>query len=84
MTIDKNEFFRQATMRICGDLNIETAMWRCLDYIEQAMPVTGMSLHLFAHDMSTVRTIAQVTHYEDNPLLELVIPMPGEARDMLE
>lgn len=84
MSIDKNDFFRQATIRICGDLNIETAMWRCLDYIEQVMPVTGMSLHLFAHDMSTMQTIVQVTHYKGNPVLDNVIAMPKEAVDVLE
>ncbi|SPD75396.1 hypothetical protein PITCH_A570009 [uncultured Desulfobacterium sp.] len=33
MTLDKNEFFRQATMLVCGSLAIETAMWRCLQYV---------------------------------------------------
>ncbi len=84
MTVDKNYFFRQATMRICGNLDIETAMWRCLEYIAGVMPVTGMVLHLFDRDMSTVRIIAQVSLYEDNPVLDRIIPMPKEGREVFE
>ncbi len=30
MIIDENEFFRQATLRICGNLDFEFAMQECL------------------------------------------------------
>jgi hypothetical protein len=33
MNIDENEFFRQATLRISSSLTIETAMQRCMDYL---------------------------------------------------
>ena len=64
MSLDKNEFFNQTSKRICGSLNIETALWRCLQYLETVMPVTGMNLHLFEKDMTDIRTIAHVTRYE--------------------
>ena len=34
MSFDKNEFFRQAAMRICGSLEIETAMQDFLEYLK--------------------------------------------------
>ncbi len=72
-------------MRICGNLDIETAMWSCLDYLETVMPVTGMNLHLFEGGLSTVRTIAQVTRYDDEYVkLRPMTSLPEEARIALE
>ena len=42
--IDENEFFRQATLRICGSLNLDAAMHRFLDYIKNVIPVSGIIL----------------------------------------
>ena len=61
--IDRNEFFMQITKRICGSLDIETALWSCFKYLEGVMPVTGMNLHLFEQNLSEMRSIAQVTRY---------------------
>jgi len=52
MTLDKTDFFNQTAKRICGSLDIETALWRCLQYLETVIPVTGMNLHLFEHDFA--------------------------------
>jgi hypothetical protein len=38
MNIDENEFFRQATIRICRSLNIETVLRRCYDYLKNYFP----------------------------------------------
>ena len=84
MTSDRKDFFRQATMRICGNLDIETAMGSCLAYLETVLPVTGMALHLFDRDFASVRTIAQVTHYEDKPTVDKIVHLPEDARDILK
>jgi len=42
--MDENEFFREATVRICGNLKIEEAMFSTLQYLRQVMPVDRMSL----------------------------------------
>ncbi len=83
MSVDREDFFRQATMRICGNLDIETAMWSCLAYLEKVMPITGMALHLFDRDFAAVRTIAQVTYYEDKPTVDRIVHLPEDARDIL-
>ena len=53
-------FFREATIRICGSLNIDRAMARCLDYIGGQIPATGMSLHLYEPEFDALRTVAAV------------------------
>ena len=42
--MDKNVFFREATLRICGNLEIEEAMFSTLNFLEQSMPATIMFL----------------------------------------
>ena len=48
MIIDKNEFFRQATLRICVNLNIESAMRECLVYLRAFM--SADVLHMILPD----------------------------------
>ncbi|MBP7764092.1 MAG: sigma 54-interacting transcriptional regulator [Syntrophaceae bacterium] len=38
MMVDEKDFFREATLRICGSLEIEKALWDCLVYIRQYIP----------------------------------------------
>jgi hypothetical protein len=40
MEPDRNEFFRQATLRICSSLDIEKARFDCMRYIGLFMPAT--------------------------------------------
>ena len=47
MTIDESEFFREATLRICGSLEIESAMQQCLQYLSRYLPATSMLFHIY-------------------------------------
>jgi len=82
MSLNKNEFFNQTSKRICASLNIETALWRCLQYLETVMPVTGMNLHLFEREMTDVRIIAHVTRYEVEKM-DRIITLSKDARARL-
>jgi len=82
MGVDKNDFFREVTVRICSSLDIETALWRCLQYLETVIPVSGMHLNMFEQGLSAMRTIAQVTRYEVERLDRRII-VPEEIRDNL-
>ncbi len=61
MTIDESEFFREATLRICGSLEIEIAMQRCLQYLSRYLPATNIALHIYDHELGIVETIAMAT-----------------------
>jgi transcriptional regulator with GAF, ATPase, and Fis domain len=56
--MDKNEFFRQASLRICGNLEIEKAMQTLIVFLKEFMPVSKLLLQLYDHDYHAVRTIA--------------------------
>ena len=59
-SLDKNEFFRQATLRICGSLNIENALERCIQYLEPILPVDGMGLFLYDPGLNVLQRVAMV------------------------
>ncbi|MFH2045778.1 MAG: sigma 54-interacting transcriptional regulator [Pseudomonadota bacterium] len=59
MSIDKNHFFREATLRICGSLEIEKAFWDCLMYIRDYIPADIMLVTLYKPGVGMGETIAR-------------------------
>ena len=58
--INENEFFRQATIRICGSLDIKKAMRNCLDYIKDFIPVDMMNLRVYDPNLNLLHSVATV------------------------
>jgi len=83
MPIDENEFFRQATLEICGSLDMKTAMRRCLGYLERVMPVSRISLHIYEIGLGAIRTILLATRDEGKEV-DILSPLTPEMRDRLE
>lgn len=77
MEINKNEFFREATLRICGSLNIENALPRVLVYLQQFMPITDLRMGLYEPKFNTGRWVAGASSSEQQTL-EPVIQLPAE------
>lgn len=83
MEIDPNNFFREATRRICSHLDIEKAVYSCMRYIVQFMPADMMFLQLYDFEMRAMRTIAKATAREGVQLDQLTA-MPDISRKVLE
>lgn len=49
MPVDSKEFFREGTLRICGSLEIEKALWKCFQYIQKFIPADNAYLHYYDH-----------------------------------
>ena len=60
MNIDRNEFFRQVTNRICGSLDINKALEKSFLYIWDFIPVTSMILALYDPALNIVHIVASV------------------------
>lgn len=56
--IDKNEFFKQFTLRICSSLEIEKALWSCFLYIRELMPADQLVLTTYSRDLGSIRVVA--------------------------
>lgn len=82
MKQDSNEFFREATMRICSNLQIELALSSLLDYLKCHIPVEKLLLQHFSEDYNSLHTIAAATE-ESAMILDQLIPLNGEARKMV-
>ncbi len=77
-----NEFFRLATLEICGNLQIEQAMSDCIGTIRNLVPVNQMFLQIYEPDIGSMRTIATATA-EKGQQLDLLTPLPQSARDII-
>jgi hypothetical protein len=77
--MDENQFFREAALRICSNLEIEEAMSSCLQFLRQVMPADRIYLQCFDHGFGAMRTIATATPSECCKL-DLLTPLSKEAR----
>jgi len=83
MPIDSNVFFREATLRICGSLDIERALHECLLYVSRFLPTGQMDLHIYNKDTGIAKTIA-MANLESGKALDLEFPMSPEAIKQIE
>jgi hypothetical protein len=69
MSVDENVFFREATLRICSSLDIQTALKRWFEYIGAFIPTIGMTLHTLDHDLKwrKERTLLKFRAEKDTP-----------------
>jgi formate hydrogenlyase transcriptional activator len=77
--MNENEFFRQTTLKICGNLKIEQAMCNCIYIIEKFVPVDRMFLQIYEPSLGAMRTLATATP-EKGENLDLLTPLPQTAR----
>jgi transcriptional regulator with GAF, ATPase, and Fis domain len=81
--IDDNEFFRNATLRICGSLEIEEAMCTCVRYVREFLPVDRVFLQVSEPDLGAMRTVATATA-EEGRKVDLLTTLAEEARDLIQ
>ena len=62
MNLNENEFFRQATLRICSSLHIEKSLLNCLHYLRLFMPASKVSLGLLKQETGTMTNLVIVDH----------------------
>jgi hypothetical protein len=61
MSVDESEFFREATLHICGNLDIEKAMVQFLRYLRKFMPADRLVMELFDEESGSARIFAHAT-----------------------
>ncbi len=83
MIIDENDFFRQATIRICGNLDFEFAMQECLLYLRNFMPADRMQLNIYDRGLGALRTIAIATPTEASRL-NMILPLDDLGKKFLD
>ena len=80
--MDENEFFRQATLRICGSLDIEKGLQECFNYLSGFMPADNLYLERYVRCMTAVNIIAHANG-EGASRLNLFIPLGDAAKQQM-
>ena len=79
--IDNNAFFREATLRISGSLEIEKALWQFLHYVKDFIPVWQMLIALYDKEEGVVETVAHATpEYYQASSIKTQIPAKGRRQ----
>ena len=81
--MDANEFFRKATLSICGNLEIEKALHKVLLLLAKVMPVASAYLEYYDRDYEAVRTIAYASETECKKL-DILTPLSPTAKQYAE
>ncbi len=76
--MDENELFRQCTLRICGNLEIEEALFSSIKFLRQEMPVDRLFLQFQDADLNALRIIAMATIKEAMEV-DLLTPLSPKA-----
>ncbi|HOO90053.1 MAG TPA: sigma 54-interacting transcriptional regulator [Syntrophales bacterium] len=82
MDVDEREFFREATLKMCGSLEIEKAMSLCVQYISRFIPIDMLFLNLYEPDLGAMRTIATASVSGGKQLDRLTF-LPEDAKAYL-
>ncbi|MBF0259503.1 MAG: sigma 54-interacting transcriptional regulator [Desulfamplus sp.] len=83
MLLDEKDFFREATLKICGSLEIERALHQCLLYICKYIPAGQMGFHVYHRDAGIVETVAYAT-LEGGKTMSIKIRLKQEGRMQVE
>ena len=78
MSIERSDFFKEATLRICGNLEIENALHSLLLYLKNFMPVARMYLSHYNDPLQSMNIIAHANEVMSEKL-DLIVPVPEDA-----
>lgn len=80
--IDTNQFFREATLRLCSELEVEKALLSCLAFIKDHLPADYLVLQIYEPALGSMRLVAIADHASARQINKLV-PLPTEAKRRL-
>ena len=81
--MDENLFFKKATLLICSSLEIETALWRCREFIADYVPADEIYLNVYEPSLGGLRYIARADRH-GGVKLEKTIKLPPDLIQSVE
>ena len=75
--IDRNEFFKQVTVKICGSLQIKTGLRATYDYLRQHIPLDAISLTIKDPELAALRRVVKIEGEKAEPLDD-IFPLPAD------
>jgi len=80
--VDEKDFFREATLRICGSLEIEKALWNCLIYIRHHIPADMIFMSVYDPGTGTAETLAKAD-LQGGQICSVKLTFQPEARRVI-
>lgn len=77
--MDENTFFREAVLRICGNLELEKGLQGCIELLSQYMPVDSLYLERHAHTLGAMQVVARATA-EQCEKMDLLVSLSEQAK----
>jgi transcriptional regulator with GAF, ATPase, and Fis domain len=77
--IDENEFFREATLRLLGHLEIEEGLHACIRFLSRHIPADAVYLERYERDVQAMRIVARAD-VEKGERMDLLVPFTEEAK----
>ncbi len=81
--MDKNTFFKKATLLICSSLDIEKALWRCREFIAEHLPADEIYLNIYEQAEGALRYIARADRH-GGVKLDKTIKLPEHLIQSIE
>lgn len=81
--MNKIEFFNKATLKICGDLEIEKAMVDFLNFLQSYMSTDRLFLQHYIRSQGVMRTIVEAS-LKEGKRVDLLIPLSNESKEHLK
>ncbi|MBN1102821.1 MAG: sigma 54-interacting transcriptional regulator [Deltaproteobacteria bacterium] len=83
MYVDERDFFREFSLRICGSLNIEKALYDCFTYVRELIPADELALVVYDPPMGAVEVVASAGD-KGGEIHAVHTVMPPEIRKEIE
>ena len=77
--IDENEFFRNATLKTCGNLEIEEELRACIEYLSEHLPGDRLYLERNETTLGAMRFVARARAGKGERM-DLLVPFSEEAK----
>ncbi|MCW8850965.1 MAG: sigma 54-interacting transcriptional regulator [Melioribacteraceae bacterium] len=81
--MDKNEFFRKATLKIMGNLDLKLGLQSCLNYISEFIPADRIYLQKYEGALGAMRLVACATK-EYCEELDTLVPLPEDSKEVMK
>lgn len=83
MSINQDQFFREVTIRICGSLEIEKALWSCLQFLKGVIPIDELQMDTYDRQTGSMRLVA-MADVTGGRLTSYNVRLPAHLRNEFE
>ena len=82
--MNKNEFFREVSIRICGSLEMDKALVSCFEYVRQVLPVDELILTIHDAEFKCLKNVAVADSFGAHLSTQEIPLTPLQPQEILD